>query len=386
MTKKKIFRLVHLYLGLISGLIVFVEAVTGCCWVFQEEIKALSSPKMQVALLDTSKITPSQAKSIAAAEYPDKAIHGVVFPGQKDAPLEVIFYQAEPRFYYSLFLHPNTGTIIGQEDHLRGFFAFILDGHISLWLPRKIGGTIVAYGTLIFFISIITGLILWWPKNQQKAIKQRFLLDWKNKTRWRRKNFDLHTVLGFYVSAFAIVFVITGLTMSIPWFGYLYYKAVGGEKELAFKIPENLSATPELPQEAPALDRLPELMKEKYPNAKEIEIHYPHSDSASIYVEVVKSEGLFYNADFVFYDQYSLEEINTASIYGKFENADNSDKLLRLSYDLHIGTLYGIWTKILMFLASLVVASMPVTGLLIYLGRKKKSAIQKTTSQFASAH
>lgn len=385
MAKKKVFRLVHLYLGLISGLIVFVEAVTGCCWVFQEEIKAISTQELTVQVLDSSRITPSQAKTIAMSEYPDKAIHGVVFPRQADAPLEVIFYQAEPRFYYSLFLHPNTGAIIAREDHLQGFFAFILDGHISLWLPRKIGGTIVAYGTLIFFISIITGLILWWPRNQKKAIKQRFVLDWKDTTRWRRKNFDLHTVLGFYVSAFAIVFVITGLTMSIPWFGYLYYKAVGGEKELAFKIPENLSTTPEAPQEAQAMDFLPELMEEKYPDIQEIEIHYPHSDSASIYVEVVKSEGLFYNADFVFYDQYSLEEISTASIYGKYENADNSDKLLRLSYDLHIGTLYGIWTKILMFLASLVVASMPVTGVLIYLGRKKKAAPIKTVSELATA-
>ncbi len=75
------------------------------------------------------------------------------------------------------------------------FFDFVLAGHRWLWLPSyEVGHTIVNYATLIFIISLITGLVLWWPKNKAAA-KQRFRFKWKPGTKWRRKNYDVHNVL-----------------------------------------------------------------------------------------------------------------------------------------------------------------------------------------------
>ncbi|HAP58344.1 MAG TPA: peptidase M4, partial [Cytophagales bacterium] len=58
---KKTLRKIHLYMGLISGLIVFVEAVTGCLWVFQEEIRAVTAPTPKVKPQDLLKIGPTEA-------------------------------------------------------------------------------------------------------------------------------------------------------------------------------------------------------------------------------------------------------------------------------------------------------------------------------------
>ena len=44
MTFKKIIGTLHLWLGLFSGLVVFVVAVTGCIYVFQKEIQDLTQP------------------------------------------------------------------------------------------------------------------------------------------------------------------------------------------------------------------------------------------------------------------------------------------------------------------------------------------------------
>jgi uncharacterized iron-regulated membrane protein len=57
---------------------------------------------------------------------------------------------------------------------------------------------------------LISGIILWWPKNK-KARKQRFWFQWKNIKSWRRKNYDLHSILGFYASFFALILTLTGL-------------------------------------------------------------------------------------------------------------------------------------------------------------------------------
>ncbi|QCK17141.1 PepSY-associated TM helix domain-containing protein [Mangrovivirga cuniculi] len=371
MTVRKSFRLIHLYLGIVASLIVFIEATTGAIWVFNSEINSLIEDEITVQIEDLPLITPTVAKSIAKEYIPNKAIHGVLYPNEPGEPVEMIFYEAEPEFYTSLYLNPYNGEILKEKDHMEGFFPFILDGHLHLWLPPEIGKPIVSYGTLIFGISIITGIILWWPKNK-KGRKQRFKLDWKNTTRWRRKNFDLHTVLGFYLSAFAVVFVLTGLVMALNWFAFLYYNGFGGEKELTFSVPLNQEETVSQSVRQSNIDRLPQILFNQYPEAESFEIHYPYADSASIYVEISHTEEVYYDSDYIFYDQNTLEKVKTLSVYGEYSKAELPDHLVRINYDLHVGAIGGITTKIIAFIACLMIATLPVTGILIWLGRKKK--------------
>src|SRR5690606_17832956 len=115
-----------------------------------------------------------------------------------------------PEYYYSIYMHPYNGKGLQVTDQFSGFFRFILDGHFYLWLPHEIGQPVVASATLIFLAMLITGLILWLPKNR-KAAKQRFWFKWKEGMKWKRKNYDMHNIIGFYTSAIGIIFVVTGL-------------------------------------------------------------------------------------------------------------------------------------------------------------------------------
>jgi uncharacterized iron-regulated membrane protein len=44
-----------------------------------------------------------------------------------------------------------------------------------------------------------------------------------------------------------------------------------------------------------------------------------------------------------------------------------------MNYDIHVGAIGGITGKVIAFLASLMAASMPVTGFMIWWGRRKKT-------------
>ena len=50
-----------------------------------------------------------------------------------------------------------------------------------------------------------------------------------------------------------------------------------------------------------------------------------------------------------------------------------------MNYDIHIGAIGGLAGKIIAFLASLICASLPVTGTLLWYGKKfkKKKAVRK---------
>lgn len=379
---RKIILKLHLILGLSTGLVVFIVAITGCLWVFQDEIQSLSSDYKKVVPMTTDVITASEAKSIAEKELPGVHIHGTLF-GQADEAVEVIFYQSEPKVYKSLFLNPYTGDAIKLVDHESGFFTFILDGHMHLWLPKNIGSPIVSWSILLFMVICISGIYLWWPK-KKKNRKQRFTFDWNEKTKWKRKNFDLHSVVGFYVSIFAVVLAFTGSVMAFNWFYYIVYLGVGGDKDPRFVIPENMTPIEQVASGTSRIDELIPMLKDAYPEAQNFELHYPDSDTSSLYVEIMNSSGLHYDADYRFFDQLTLKEIFPNSIYSTYERADFSDLFIRMNYDIHIGAMGGLMGKIIAFFASLVIASMPVTGILLWYGRRYKKKVHKNLSPVAT--
>lgn len=373
MSFKQTINKIHLWLGLTSGLLVFIIAITGCCWVFKEEIKSLTEENLVIEQQNKAIITPTEAKDFALKIYPDKELHGVLYDDPTN-PIEVIFYQPEPLFYSSVFLNPFTGEVLKKEDHLSGFFAFILDGHLNLWLPENIGNQVVRWTCVVFVFMLISGIILWWPRNKNNQ-KQRFSFKWKSTTRWRRKNYDLHAIFGFYSSLLAFIIVLTGLVMAFPSVKDVLYFGLGGDKEVTFLVPNSSPKNHALAHH-PIDDLLPQL-KLKYPKAKDFEIHYPHTDTSAIYVEVSYTDGVFYNSDFLYFDQNTLLEIPSSTFYGKYNEATIPDKLLRMNYDVHIGAILGLPGKILVFLISLTVASLPITGFLIWYGRRKKKAMPK---------
>ncbi|MFK7030638.1 PepSY-associated TM helix domain-containing protein [Flavobacterium oreochromis] len=363
-------RKIHLWLGLISGIIVFIVATTGALYTFKEEIQTWNQQHPKVKTQNSLLLTPSILRNIATKKFPNKEIHAIKYNGTNKAA-EIIFYKDSPSYHIVLYLNPYNGKIIKISDLNTGFFHFIFEGHMYLWLPHSIGQIIVATATLLFMFLVITGIILWYPK-RNKEIKKRIWFQWKEGIKWKRKNFDLHNIIGFYTSLFALIFIITGLVWGFPWFGYLYYKAIGGEKSMIYQEPTAFYKNKTLKNSSLSLDKAWSIMKSEYPNAQSIEIHPPLNDSTSIACNSNSESNTLWRTDYRYFDQYSLEEKKVNHLWGQLKDADNSDKLLRMNYDIHTGAIGGLAGKIFAFLISLLIASLPITGFLIWWGRKNK--------------
>jgi uncharacterized iron-regulated membrane protein len=168
----------HLWLGLLSGLVVFIIAVTGCMYVFQKEIQDWSQPYRHVIKRNEPFLPPSQIQSIAEKELPGKHAHSVTY--EKDGKsAKVIFYNSNPNYFFLIYIDPYSGKILQVKDMDKDFFRWILNGHFYLWLPPDVGQPVVATATLLFVIMVISGIILWWPKNKNGR-KQRFRIKWNS--------------------------------------------------------------------------------------------------------------------------------------------------------------------------------------------------------------
>lgn len=363
---KKLIGKIHLWLGLASGLIVLFLGITGCILAFEAEIRSWTEPFQYAKEEAKPYLPPSVLKDSADKVMRHGKTLGINYPGKGKAAIAAYYDETN---YELVYLNPYTGAIQKHKNMPDDFFRIVLDGHFYLWLPHHIGQPIVASATLIFLVLMITGIVLWWPRNKA-ARKQRFTIKWN--TRWRRKNYDLHNVLGFYMSWVAIFIAITGLVFGFEWFARsLYWVSSGGKVMEEHRHPVSDST-----QTAGVVNMADHLWQDHKSGVKDNEslgIYFAYLASDPIEVVVNHRPGTYYNSDFYHYDQYSGKELPaTGSYAGRFTDASVADKIVRMNYDIHVGAIWGLPGKLLAFFASLVAASLPVTGFYIWWGRRKK--------------
>lgn len=369
MTFKKIIGKLHLWLGLGSGLVVLLLGITGCILAFETEIRSIGEPFRKVKAETRSFLPPSILKTIAEKNLDSKKALGIEYPGAGKAAI-VSYY--DETHYELLFMNPYTGQVLRHKDMTRDFFRVVLNGHFYLWLPHPIGQPIAASATLVFLVMMITGMILWWPKNKQ-ARKQRFSIKWN--TRWRRKNYDLHNVLGFYMTWVAIFLAVTGLVFGFQWFAKsVYWVTSGGKAKQEDKHP--VSDTTQKAVFVNITDHLWQRHLRQVKSNESLAVYFAHQPTDPVEVAVNHRPGTYYNSDYYHYDQYSGRLMPAQGSWeGKFKDAKLADKIVRMNYDMHVGAVLGFAGKLLAFFASLIAASLPVTGFLIWRGRRKKKRV-----------
>ncbi len=364
---KKAIGKIHLWLGLTSGLIVVFLGITGCILAFEHEIRALAQPYWFASAMDKPLQPPGVLKNNAEKYLEGKKANSVEYNETGRAAL-VYYYDADN--YKLVFLNPYSGQVIRVKNMNRDFFRVVLNGHFYLWLPPKIGQPFVASATLIFLVMVITGIILWWPKNKA-ARKQRFSVKWNAK--WKRTNYDLHNVLGFYMTWVVIFITITGLVWGFEWFAKsVYWVSSAGKTMPEFYTPgsDTLLAAK---GKSNTTDVVWQQMIQKKKPAESMSLTFAQSAGESISVSINHRPGTYYNTDNYSFDQYSGKELAGKGTYsGTFTQATVADKIKRMNYDIHVGAVLGLPGKILAFFASLIAASLPITGFYIWWGRRRK--------------
>lgn len=375
---KRISYLLHLWLGMISGIVVFIVAITGCIYTFQTELRDIFQPYQYVEVQNKPFLSPLELKEKSMQYiYTSPAdisntIYGVTYGRQNKAA--TVAYNHHEDGYTLLVLNPYSGDYINKQVLKNDFFRFILSGHRNLWLPYPIGHQIVGWAVLIFVIVLITGIVLWIPKRwNKKSLKPRLTI--KKKAGFFRLNYDLHNVLGIYAALIALVIALTGLTWSFEWYANSYYKVISGGKEpKEWQVAQSdTTATSSFENTA---DILWSRVKAEYPIGTEGSFIFDFPDKKADAFRIgfnSANNDTYYKRHFRFFDQYTLKELEGGGMYGiKYEDSSAGDKFYRMTYDIHVGAIGGFAGKLLVFLASLITASLPITGFILWWKKRKK--------------
>ncbi|MCM8568265.1 PepSY domain-containing protein [Gramella jeungdoensis] len=350
----------HLWLGLITGLVVFIVAITGCIYVFQDEIKDLVHDWRKVEPEKRSFIEPSQLRIAVKEHYPDASNNFVIYAG-RDRPAAVYSADGEKQYYFHF--NPYSGEFLHAQDFDTDFFDIIRNLHMYLLLPEKLGRQVVGISTIIFLLMLITGIILWWPR-KLKNLKNALKVKWN--ARWRRLNYDLHNVSGFDIHLLAIIIAVTGLYFSYEWVSDGLYelgnlgKDYKSDKVVTKVLPRTkVSGNPIDLAFYESMELLP---------GQDMYFVWDNGEKAPITTGAYP-ESLDFDHQTNFYFHPQTAELLQTHFYSE---KSPGMKLQEMSYGLHTGQYLGLAGKILAFIASLFIASLPVTGFLVWWGRKNR--------------
>lgn len=398
-------RTIHLWVGLGSGLFVIVICLSGTLYVYQAEMKEWAAPELYqvVPTPGASRIAPELLVEKVQQASGGKVI-GVTVPHATAASYKYNVRKKgdDSKQGITYMVHPYTGEILGNTIRKNGmdeFLSTLFSLHRWLLLDkveqpivgdlpnRKLGSYITGGVTIIFTLGCITGIIIWFP-NKLKTWRQGLKI--KVNGNGKRLNYDLHNTLAFYSLLFLLVMGITGPQWSYEWYRDGLQKALGtykpespkeaSGKERGKGVKSKAGAEKEKSEERnkPAVFPISQYLivaNIQLPYEGNFQIQFPKEAGKPIMVTKTKV-GFFAPAagDKLSFDPQTaaLKKVEI------FRNKPLNERIAGSIKALHIGTVYGGFTKLLYFLACLIATSLPITGTLIWWNKWKKKNIGKS--------
>lgn len=423
---RKLFNDIHLWLGLASGIIVIVVCLSGTLYVFNTEIKEMASPELYkvgrtegAAALPIEeligKVKANTGGKVVAVKIPsdpnrtyqfmvkmkeekkegeagakDKskiAITGPVKEGEKGNGEKGKAGKDKPdegKRPSAFAVNPYTGEVIGNISETKSAAASFMKTMFSLhrWLlldkierpifgeleNRKLGSYISGAATILFTLGVITGMVIWFPQ-RLKSWKQGLKVKWNGS--WKRTNHDLHNSLGFYACIFLFLMGITGPQWSFPWYREALRKTLGTYQPEGFEPPKDPVSVIKAGTAGARLNIADYLKKADavLPYSGDYSISLP-KDSISAIAITKNKIGFFASSagDKLLLDQYTAGVLKI----DVFKDKPFNERVSGSIKALHLGDVYGMFTKIIYFFACLIATSLPVTGTLIWLNKMKK--------------
>jgi uncharacterized iron-regulated membrane protein len=372
---------VHLWLGLALGLFLSIFGITGSILVFHAEINELLNPNLLVVKVPEANLVYKPLAEIfqtGQGAMPKNAAHTFAnYPRNTEAAFKLHFSlplagkQEGVTESWEVYVNPYTAHVIGKRlmsssdsPFPKTFIGFIFELHYALFLGEDPGYLIVGIMGALLIISMLTGLIVWWPLTG----KWRQAVTIKFKASTERLNFDLHKTFGFYSIIVLIPVLFSGVYMDVPQhvvpvlelFSPVTYRYWFKSKP----TPEKSSITM-----ADAVN----IAEKRYPTGRADWI-YGATEPAGTYTickDGVEEPGSLIHRRCVVIDRYSgaILDVDDPAI------GTAGEVFTHWQWPLHSGQAFGMTGRILVFLSGLICPVLFVTGVIRWL-QKRRAAKQ----------
>jgi uncharacterized iron-regulated membrane protein len=219
----------HLATGVVVGTVVLLMSVTGVLLTYERQIVTWSETR-----------AADHAAPAGARPLPIDSLLARARAVSPVTPSLVTWRAGAPRIVEvaignddALYLDRYTGALLARGDTtLRAFFTRVTEWH--RWLgarggdraARARGRAVTGAANLGFLFLVLSGFLLWWPRNWTPAALRSVTL-FRGGLRGKARDFNWHNVIGIWSAVPLAVVVGSGVVMSYPWANALVFRAFG---------------------------------------------------------------------------------------------------------------------------------------------------------------
>lgn len=369
---------VHLWLGVGSGIILLIICLSGTILTFEEEIKSVFAEEITVSPTETKLPIEQLAQKLIS----EGEVMRVSISPEPTKPYEFsVKTNKNDRRGTTFFVDQYKGEYAKKpENPLDGFFMANFKLHRWLLLDISIGRPIVGISTIIFLILSISGIVLWFPKKKLSKLKWNhlkpgFKIAWRGK--WKRINHDLHVTLGFYTAIFLVIMSVTGLFWSFQWYrdagsavlGTEVFGGRGGGPKIESKI--------DLDKRSVDFTDILNITERELPFEGTTVLQIPADEKEIFNIRKYHDQDFFKTA----VDELKIDRDGSIIAKEIFSDKPLNEQIASSIKSLHMGTIFGWFSKTIYFISCLIATSLPITGVIIWLkklkDKKKKLAKKK---------
>ncbi len=363
---------VHLYLGLSVGALLVVFGVTGSILVFFQEIDEWLNPVLltvSVPSTGSAPVRPLQDIVTAAQQAATPGSRIVQLYGPRNRTGVFAIYAEHPsKAWQRIYIDPYRAAVTGVRSYAAYEWVphYLMDVvfqlHFALFLGEN-GLIIVALGALLLLLSLISGVIVWWPLTGQW--RQAFVLRWPSTP--VRLNFDLHKTFSLYTCLVLGAVLLSGVWMNwndpFVWVVRLLSPATRGPKQAPVSIPLE-GRQPITPAQALAIATA------RYPEGV-LNILVMPEDSTGIYLvgrREVPGLSLFWSERTVSIDQYSGAILDVRE---PATRRSAGETFADWQWPLHSGQAFGLPGRLMVCLSGLACPVIYVTGVRMWWRKRR---------------
>jgi uncharacterized iron-regulated membrane protein len=200
----------HLWSGIAVGLYILLMSVTGSALVYRNELYRAVTPEPIVSKASGPRLTDEQLAENARRLYPGYRVVSITRALHLDQPVDVWLRRGDK--IKKRQFDPRSGGDLGDSIPTGIWLVSeLLDLHDNL-LAGPTGREVNGAGALALVVLAVTGLAIWWPgiRTWRRSLTLHRGVGWK---RW---NWHLHSMIGFWSFGFMLVFGLSGIYLCIP--------------------------------------------------------------------------------------------------------------------------------------------------------------------------
>jgi uncharacterized iron-regulated membrane protein len=343
---------IHLWVGLASALFLIVLGLSGAVIAFENDYDHWFHPGLWYVTPQPQRVAQQALVDIVQQKFAPAKVTDILMQDSQEDLAQAYFLSND----LEVFVNPYNGAILGTRDHqprLNAVIGTIHQLHIRLVRIRvgktDVGKILVEIAGLEMLIMIPTGFWLWWKKKQ-------LTIGWKSP--WKRINWNLHSVVGIYTVLFFSLATITGFFISFEQ--PLYWITHSSPLK---RVPDPRSTPTAGVQQPPDLDSVLHASNDALPDATTVAVSLPEGPKGVYFIQkrVPRDRSRSVHSA-VYVDQYSGKSIKVED----FNTISAGYRAVRINRSIHTGDYWGLPSRIVLSLSSLLLSVMAITGIIIW--------------------